>query len=625
LKTTFALCAGLLAGLALLPTAAISQETKQIRVAIGDAPYKQAFDALAINYEKLHLGVDVEIMVIPSDGYATWIRTAVAGGLETAPDIFSPNYTQGFFEAGKSISLNPYLQTVSPYTGKLWAEGFVPEHLAMVRIDGEHPSIPYNFIEIGLFYNKALFKKAGVEVPRTWAELETTCTRLREFGLVPMAVPSDFENVWAGSFGWLVRIVTDSAFYFRLEAIRARPGDFNFSPANDANFTLDPTNPFSDLSVSVNMERYLQAILDGELRYDGDEMRAVYTLLRGVSKHWQKGFLATNFNAAYQLFLTQRAAIMMHHSGAILGLQYDIDKLNADDRFDWGVFQFPDATADSAFHLPFRGVGGPIPIYGIVRKHKEQQDLAADFLMYMSAPDNARQVMETMLANKQSLIGPFAIRDVQLPPDLEEKFSPFLSRGREKMQLRGLYDEQQATWRWVLLVQDLMGDAITMDEFLAQYQITTVEAITRLIHSYDLDMDPTTRDNNKILETDLRDAVKGLKASDEEPAETLAAALRELARPVVVAGPEASPAALILDRTIPIVLVRTESEAAEVKRDASIISRRLNQQYVAIVTLGGQASTVEVISFRPSPAEVIKKAAGKRYTEAELDRIWGRN
>ena len=595
--------------------------SRRIRVAIGDAPYKQAYESVATEYERQHPDVDVQIMVIPADGYATWIRTAVAGGRETAPDIFNPNQAQGFYESGKSISLSPYLQSVSPYTGKKWGDGFIPEHLAMMKVAGDYPSIPYNFIEIGLFYNKNLFRKAGVEPPNTWEELDTVCTKLRASGVVPIVVPSDFESVWAGACGWLVRIVTDSAFYLKIDEVRARPGDFNYSPENDGSFKTDVSNPHSDLLVSTNMERYLQAILDGRLAYDGEEMRAVYVLLKNFSKHWQKGYLATNFDAAYQLFLTQRCAIMMHHSGAILGFTYDIEKLKPENRFEWGVFQFPTATANPAFRIPFRGVGSPIPIYGVIRSNKAQQDLAADFLMFLTAPQTARGVMDKMLAEKQSIIGPFAIRDVPLPPELAERFQPFLSRGREKMQLRGLYDEQQATWRWVLLVQDYLGGATTLDQLLEQYQRTTVEAIPRLIRTYDLDMDPTTRDNNKVLETELKQTVTGMPAgqaeSPEDVAAYLASALKELARPVQTHSE--GPVQFVIDRTIPVAVTMSRGEADRLAGEGPALTRHEGWQYLAIVLVEDGKATLKVQNFRQTAEEVIGQMTGTRYGRVELD------
>lgn len=608
------------------PAQATSEnKPRKVRVAIGDAPYKEAYELLAIEYERLHPNTDVEVLVIPTDGYATWIRTAVVGGAETAPDIFNTNQAQGFFESGKCISLSPYLQSVSPYTGKKWSDGFIAEHLAMTKVAGDYPSVPYNFIEIGFFYNKDLFKRAGVNPPKTWAELDDACTKLRASGVVPIVVPTDFENVWAGSFGWLVRIVTDSAFYMRLDEIRARPGDFNYSEVNDGSFLLDPTNPYSDLLVTADMERYLQAILDGRLAYDGEEMRAVYKLIHGFTKHWQKGYLATNFDAAYRLFLTQRTAIMMHHSGAILGFTYDIEKLNAKDQFAWGVFQFPDATANPGFKIPFRGVGGPIPIYGIIRKDRAQQDLAADVLMFLTAPQNARRVMDEMLRAKQSIVGPFAIKDVPLPPELAERFQPFMSRGREKMQLRGLYDEQQATWRWVLLVQDYLGGAITLDEFLEQYQRTTLEAIPRLIRTYDLDMDPATRDNNRILETELRQSLEGVSAAALASRETismgLVAGMKELARPAQKLD-GAGPATLEVDRTIPVVIAMNPEEAKTFTADAEGIAKRLGRQYLAVITVHQGARELAVHRFRPSPDEVIKRIEGTRFKRLELDRVW---
>lgn len=53
--------------------------------------------------------------------------------------------------------------------------------------DGKTREIPYQMKGNGVLYNKALFRAAGItEVPKTWAEFETVCQKLRAAGIMPM-------------------------------------------------------------------------------------------------------------------------------------------------------------------------------------------------------------------------------------------------------------------------------------------------------------------------------------------------------------------------------------------------------------------------------------------------------
>lgn len=597
-----------------------------IRFATGDAPYKEAFDAIAAEYEQLHPDVDVIIQVVPGDTYATWIRTAVAGGEQTSPDIFSTNYAKSFYQSGKSIPLNSYLDAVNPYTGKKWRESFYPEHLQMVRAVNDYPGVPLNYIDIAVFYNKDLFANAGVQPPRNWAELLEVSAKLRASGTIPMAMPADAESTWSLSFGWLVRVMSDAYQYDRIEFIRARPGDFSYVPEVDGVYVADKNNPIADMMLNLPMERYLQSILDGDVAMDSPAMGALYTRIKEFSQYWQRGFGGSSFNSCYQLFITQRAAMMMHHSGAVLGLKYDLDQINAANRFDWGVFPVPSVENDPYAQIPFRGVGAPIPVYGIIRKSKEQQDRVADFLMYLTTPQSGRRILEVMVEGQRAIVGPFAIKDVPLPPGLDDKFAPFLGRGCDRMGVRGIYDEQQVTWRWVILTQDYMGDAISLEDYLDQYQRVTIEAIPRLIRANELDMDPATRDNNGPLIIEIEDIFKRLgkvaapPATTEAMRQSVSEEIGSVGFPLV-----AKPAAgidLLVDRTIPIVFVDSPAGFEATSAKAHEIAKAAGYQYLSVVQVGSQPLRYKTFNFRPTVDEVVARLSGKRYTTEQLHAIF---
>ena len=65
---------------------------------------------------------------------------------------------------------------------------------------GTLKSIPYQPSIFGFFYNKTLFKEAGIEaVPTTWAELDAVCQKLVDAGITPITGDTTYQS---SAFGY---------------------------------------------------------------------------------------------------------------------------------------------------------------------------------------------------------------------------------------------------------------------------------------------------------------------------------------------------------------------------------------------------------------------------------------
>lgn len=622
------LAARLVALVGALLIAAVTPARTSIRMAVIDANYRAAFDAVAREYMRLKPDVNVQVQIVPASGYATWIRTAVAGGADTAPDIYSFNYGAGFYESGKAVNLLPYLESPSPYTGKRWRDSFHPEYLEMLQLGNDMPQVPLNYIEIGIFYNKAIFERVGIVPPTTWEQLMEACERIRAAGYIPVSMPAEKDDYWGGVVGWVVRLFTDAWYYDKVPVVMARPGDFLFRPEANTNFVVNYDDPFADLLVVLSSERRLQAILDGDLDFDGPRMRELYIYLKDFSRHWQYGFHGTNSMAAYNLFLNQRAAMMFNASPAVLLIDRDMGRLPADSRFEWGAFHPPRVTSSEFVRTPFRGVGAPLPVYGILKKDQRQVDAAADFLMFLTSPPIARLILEETIKAEEAIVGPFSIKDVPLDPEMDARFRPFLGHGREKLESRGLEDEQESVWRWSTLAQDYIADRITIDEFLERYQRLIVQTIPRLIRRYELDMDPRTRDNNTPLLREVEGAIVEARAAATTFPDAGAfldhLATRSLEQARRVRRSEAgAPFPLVIESTVPVVVVDNPRDYQLMLDRAREKAAAAGAQYLLVVRLdNGRPAEHRTFSFRPSPDEVIAALEGRRYTREQLRQIF---
>ncbi len=125
-------------------------------------------------------------------------RLALAGSL---PDIFVAQSTllQSLSQTKKVLNLAPFLAG-----DKMWKGTFYPGAFSALTTGSKIWGIPEQRDVIGIYYNKALFKKAGIaSFPKTWAQFETAVTKLKASGVIPFAMDGDWvtQLMWANLIG----------------------------------------------------------------------------------------------------------------------------------------------------------------------------------------------------------------------------------------------------------------------------------------------------------------------------------------------------------------------------------------------------------------------------------------
>lgn len=105
------------------------------------------------------------------------------------PDVlfyFNGTDSNDFVSAGKVVSVDTIRETYPEY-----AYNMKDDLLGASPVDGVNYSIPVNGYWEGLFVNKEVLEKAGVEVPTadtTWEEFLEMCGKIKDAGLTPIAV-----------------------------------------------------------------------------------------------------------------------------------------------------------------------------------------------------------------------------------------------------------------------------------------------------------------------------------------------------------------------------------------------------------------------------------------------------
>ena len=170
--------------------------------------------SLTTQYEKAHPGVTVEWL--PNN---TSSITAANAAVEAqasgaaAPDLVWEQYgpvTSGSVPAGLLQNIKPFLRAPNPYVpgNKSWLSLF-PASVTpyMTSPNGDIDLILGSAVETGMFYNKALFAKAGIsDTPRTWAQFMSDLAKLHDAKIQPFI----FADGGLCNPSWYERLATSS-------------------------------------------------------------------------------------------------------------------------------------------------------------------------------------------------------------------------------------------------------------------------------------------------------------------------------------------------------------------------------------------------------------------------------
>ncbi|MEU9960615.1 sugar ABC transporter substrate-binding protein [Streptomyces sp. NPDC050982] len=141
------------------------------------ANFKPYFEGLIADFEKKYPGTKVKWVDQPAEGYADKISADAAGG--TLPDVVnvSPDLVAPLAKAGLALDLDKSAAKYKKeYLPGAWASHEIP------GMEGTY-AFPWYLNTGPLFYNKSLFKEAGLDAskpPKTYDELFDDALELAE-------------------------------------------------------------------------------------------------------------------------------------------------------------------------------------------------------------------------------------------------------------------------------------------------------------------------------------------------------------------------------------------------------------------------------------------------------------
>lgn len=293
---------------------------------------KQAWvKALVDDYEKEHPNVKINIELLPSDQYNTMLKTRIAAG--DAPMIFDlgNQLFQEFVNAG-------YCADVTNMKGM---ENYDKATIDQSRVGSKVYGVCIDKNAYCMFYNKDIFKKYGLSVPKTNAELMKVCQVLQSHGIVPLAAP--FAELWCLRYYDMV--------------------------LTDVQCCRDNANWFADK-------------MSQKVPFSSDQaFKDCANIFYGYKPYWGKDPFGTKWNDAMNMVAAGKAAMTLNGSWAIDGIMAINPQINL------GAFALPTSNSASGAVMVVK----PGSSYCVYNNTKQPEVMAAamDFFRYMSSKKSA--------------------------------------------------------------------------------------------------------------------------------------------------------------------------------------------------------------------------------------------
>jgi raffinose/stachyose/melibiose transport system substrate-binding protein len=159
-------------------------------------PAKTVFQAIADAYHAAHPNVTIHITILENEAFKTKLATTMQSG--KAPDLFQ-SWGGGIMAAQADAGL---LKDITADVASWANKGTINEGaLKVYQYKGKQYGIPWDMGMIGVWYNKALFTRAGIAAPpATWDDFLADVTKLKAAGIVPLAIAG--KDMWPSMHLW---------------------------------------------------------------------------------------------------------------------------------------------------------------------------------------------------------------------------------------------------------------------------------------------------------------------------------------------------------------------------------------------------------------------------------------
>lgn len=314
---------------------------------------KALWDQINAVFTEEHPDITVDFLPVTATEYDGVLQTKLSSG--NAEDIlFLRAFSTGrqIFDAGYVIPLTtkdvPNLVNFDASFQNPWATE-----------DGTIYGVPGAVCYGGFFYNKAIFKQCGVEIPKTWEEFKTVCQTIADAGITPI------------SFG-----IKDS-----------------WMVAEYLSATIVP--------MTTGGKEWHTKLMNREVDYNDPGYIKHFQWIKEIAQFFPEGYEGIGYDDMQMMFCAEMAAI--YPVGTFeLGV---IESANPD--LDLGWFYMPGETADEEESINFGAIMG----YGINAKLEGEKLEAAKTYLNWLADVKASEMFTNLVVGQYAASAAFDALD----------------------------------------------------------------------------------------------------------------------------------------------------------------------------------------------------------------------
>ena len=287
----------------------------------------------------------------------------IFGGGQNTPKIQArwragnpPEVNYGFFDgtqttqlnyakAGQIEALNPWMNQPLNGYGTTWSNALLPAVKPYITYNNNTYAVPESISTIQLYYNKKIFNKYGIAVPKTLPQLDAAAAKLKAAGVAPFAVTGTFDAYMQMWYDYLLLRHTGAK---SVEAAIAGTRDFKSLPGVSA--------------AANDLENLVK------------------------SGYFLNGFQSTDFTAAQLNFFRGKAAMILMGSWLVSEMKSSIPS-----DFQLGTFPFPTipgATGDQT--AVFGSVNNQV-----VAAQSKNPNTGVAWLQFLARKDNQIKFVKT--------------------------------------------------------------------------------------------------------------------------------------------------------------------------------------------------------------------------------------
>jgi raffinose/stachyose/melibiose transport system substrate-binding protein len=160
---------------------------------VTQGPGLKLYKNIATEFQKKYPNVTIKAVPLQNEQFKTKIPIALQS--DSPPDVFQSWGGGGLVDQQKAGKVANVTKYVAPWIKTIGGSA------AGWQVNGQQYATPYSVGVVGFWYNKALFRQAGISsIPRTWPQFLAAVAKLKSADITPIAIGSKDE--WPDAFYW---------------------------------------------------------------------------------------------------------------------------------------------------------------------------------------------------------------------------------------------------------------------------------------------------------------------------------------------------------------------------------------------------------------------------------------